>query len=273
MPPPDAAHQVDALFFAPHPDDAEIGAGGLILSLHAAGRTTAIIDLSEGEAASSGTVEIRYEEAERARQILGVAYRENLKLPDGGIEDVYDTRLLAAAAIRRYQPTIVVAPYFSADPPGRGIRHSDHYQTGLIASNAFNYAHLRQLPIDGEPWQATAIYYYMVPRTVAPTFVVDFTQYLDTYLAAIRAHHSQFGHMFDRPESMAEIFGQTPFELRGRFDGWQWSGGGFAQPFWSPDPLVVADVVGLAEQQVTLMQRMDQLRDAHRETADRTATG
>ena len=265
MPAADSAHKVDALFFAPHPDDAEIGAGGLILSLHAAGRSTAIVDLSEGEAASGGTVEIRYEEAERARQILGVAYRENLKLPDGGIQDDYDSRLLAAAAIRRYQPTIVVAPYFSADPPGRGIRHSDHWQTGLIASNAFNYAHLRQLPIDGEPWQATAIHYYMVPRTVDPTFVVDFTEHVDTYLAAIRAHRSQFGMVFDRRDSIEELYGQTTFELRGRHDGFLWTGGGFAQPFWAPDPLVVGDPVGIAERQVTHVQRMDALRAAHQQ--------
>lgn len=260
-----SAHKVDALFFAPHPDDAEIGAGGLILSLHASGRTTAIVDFCEGEAASGGTVEIRYQEAERARQILGVAYRENLKLPDGGIQDAYDTRLLAAAAIRRYQPTIIVAPYFAADPPGRGIRHSDHWQAGLIASNAFNYAHLRQLPIEDEPWQATAICYYMVPRTVEPTFVVDFTKHVDTYLAAIQAHQSQFDWVFERRAAIEELYGQTPFELHGRHNGHLWTGGGFAQPFWSPDPLVVNDPVALAEQQVTEAQRMDALRAAHQQ--------
>ena len=263
MPPVDPDRKVDALFFAPHPDDAEIGAGGLILTLHAAGRTTAIVDMSEGEAASGGSVEVRYQEAERARQILGVNYRENLRLPDAGIEDVYETRLLAAASIRRYRPTVVVAPYYRADPPGRGVRHSDHYKAGLIASNAFNYAHLQQLPIDGEPWQATAIYYYMVPPSVPPTFVIDLTEHFDVYLEAIKAHHSQFGMVFDHPTSIAEIYGQTPFELRSRFEGFLWTGGGFAQPFWSPDPLVVGDVVALAEQQVTQVQRLDQLRAAH----------
>ena len=44
-------YKVDVLVFGPHPDDAEIGVGGLLLSMHAAGRTSAIVDMTEGESA------------------------------------------------------------------------------------------------------------------------------------------------------------------------------------------------------------------------------
>ena len=40
---------VDILAFAPHPDDAEIGCGGLLRKLKDLGRTTGIIDMTSGD--------------------------------------------------------------------------------------------------------------------------------------------------------------------------------------------------------------------------------
>ena len=251
-------YKVDVLVFGPHPDDAEIGVGGLLLSMHAAGRTSAIVDMTEGESASTGTVDIRYSEAEEARKILGVKYRENLKLPDCGVEDNIDSRKLAAEMIRKYRPSVIISPFFRADPPGRGRTHADHYNTGMIVSNAYNYSHLKNLPLKGEPWQATSIFYYMLPLTITPTFVVDFTAFFDRYLSAIKAHKSQFGPWFDR---LSGEKGLHPFELRSAFMGINYSNGGYAQGFYSPNPLQISDPMVIIEGQVSLVQKVDTQRN------------
>ena len=55
---------LDLLVVSPHPDDAELGMGGTLARAHAEGRSTGIVDLTRGEAATKGTPE---ERAARAR--------------------------------------------------------------------------------------------------------------------------------------------------------------------------------------------------------------
>ncbi|MCE9551833.1 MAG: PIG-L family deacetylase, partial [Planctomycetes bacterium] len=40
---------LDVLVIAPHPDDAELGAAGIILKLKAEGRRVGVLDLTSGE--------------------------------------------------------------------------------------------------------------------------------------------------------------------------------------------------------------------------------
>ena len=41
--------ELDALVIAPHPDDAELGMGGAILKMLAAGKKVGVLDLTNGE--------------------------------------------------------------------------------------------------------------------------------------------------------------------------------------------------------------------------------
>ncbi len=72
-------NSIDVLAIAAHPDDVELWAGGTICSLTARGLTVGIIDLTQGELGSRGSVEERREEAAVAATIMGVRVRENLK--------------------------------------------------------------------------------------------------------------------------------------------------------------------------------------------------
>ena len=76
---------VDVLAFGPHPDDLEIGLGGTLAKHSALGHSVGLCDLTRGEMSSNGTPEERVKEADRAAQVLGAAWRENLALPDRGI--------------------------------------------------------------------------------------------------------------------------------------------------------------------------------------------
>src|SRR5262245_54253559 len=156
---------LDFLVFGPHPDDAEIGAGGMLRKMKALGHTTGIVDMTSGDM-GWGTPEIRLAECEQAARILQLDVRENLDLGDCRIEDTFANRCAVAAVIRRHRPQIVMSPYYQL-PIGRGLGHNDHYKTGQIVANAFNLAHLRKAPIDGDPHQARAIFYYFIPPGTA----------------------------------------------------------------------------------------------------------
>ena len=54
--------RIDALAFSPHPDDAEMGCGGLLLKLKDKGYRTGIIDLTRAELSSNGNLKTREEE-------------------------------------------------------------------------------------------------------------------------------------------------------------------------------------------------------------------
>ncbi|MBI5837443.1 MAG: bacillithiol biosynthesis deacetylase BshB1 [Candidatus Eisenbacteria bacterium] len=229
---------LDILVFGPHPDDAEIGAGGLLLRMKAEGRTTGIIDMTRGDM-GWGTPEERDKECEEAGRILGLDVRETLGLPDCRVEDDFETRCKVAQAIRRYRPQIVMAPYWEL-PPGRGLGHTDHMKTGLAVSHGFNFAHLRKMPVEGEPYQARALFYYFIPPGVRPTFVVDVTQWAEKWRAALECHRTQFAN----PEK-PQLHGIPTnfldwFEVFARQHGFA-VGARYAQAFLSVAPLKVND--------------------------------
>src|SRR5688572_20061131 len=96
---------VDLLAIFPHPDDAELTCGGTLLKSARQGYRVGILDLSVGEMASRGSVELRSEEASRAAAILRVSIRQNLRLPDSGLTNGPETRLAVARVIRELKPS------------------------------------------------------------------------------------------------------------------------------------------------------------------------
>ncbi len=89
------APSVDVLALAPHPDDIEIGCGGTLLLCADAGLRVGLVDLTRGEMGTRGSAELRAQEAELGRVRLGAAFRENLGLPDTGVDSRSREQLLA----------------------------------------------------------------------------------------------------------------------------------------------------------------------------------
>ena len=228
---------VDVLAFGPHPDDAEIGCGGLLLKLKSLGYRTGIVDVTSGDM-GWGTPEIRAEEGRRAGVRLQLDERECMDLGDCRVEDTFENRCKAAALIRRHRPELVLAPYYDL-PIGRGLGHNDHYKSGQIVANAFNLAHLAKAPIEGEPFQAKAIYFYFIPPGTRPTFIVDISEQASDWLAAIDEHQTQFYHP-DRPRPAHLPHPREAFESYARYWGWQ-IGAKYGQAFLSTSPLRVDD--------------------------------
>lgn len=125
-------HGCDLLVISPHTDDAEIGLGGAIALLTGRGRRVWAADLTRGELGSNATSDERWQEAEQASAILGLAGRIQLTLPDGFIDPLDREQAGAVAAvIRSLRPRwIVTAP--------DAVRHPDHVATpDLVARAAF----------------------------------------------------------------------------------------------------------------------------------------
>ena len=176
---------VDLLVFGPHPDDLEIGVGGSIARHAALGFSVGLCDLTAGEMGSNGTVEERLKESEAARQVLGAAWRENLRWPDRRIGKDPAHLEQAVAFIRRHRPRAVAAPYW-AD------RHPDHGAASMVLTEAVFNSGLRKYPADGEPWKVEWICYYFINDSVPPSFVVDVTEHYDRKRKALDCHSSQF---------------------------------------------------------------------------------
>lgn len=234
---------LDFLVFGPHPDDAEIGAGATLRKMKDLGHSTGIVDMTTGDM-GWGTPAERLEECEAAARILKLDVRENLDLGDCRIEDTFENRCRVAGAIRRHQPQIVMAPYYNL-PIGRGLGHNDHYKTGQIVANAYNLAHLRKAPVEGEPFQAKGMFYYFLPPGTPPTFIVDVSDHFDDWIAALDCHKSQFHNPGrPRPDSLPSL--RDVFESFARYWGWQ-IGVRYGQAFLATNPLKVGDPLGLVQ--------------------------
>jgi N-acetylglucosamine malate deacetylase 1 len=234
----EATQKLDVLCFGPHPDDSEIGAGGVLLKLAQRGYKCGVVDMTAGEMGSGGDVETRRAESLAAAQVLQLSARECMGLPDCGLEDKFEWRCAVAEVIRRYRPEVVLGPYYDL-PPGRGLGHNDHIKGGLLVAHGANFAHLRKLPAASEVWHPRAVYFYFLPPELNPTFVVDITGQFEDYIRAIMCHVSQFG----KPEQNLGI--RHFFESNAARWG-RWAGGRYAQAFYTPWPLAVNEVMSAA---------------------------
>ncbi|MDH5680558.1 MAG: PIG-L family deacetylase [Spirochaetota bacterium] len=181
---------IDILAISPHPDDAEIGCGGLLLLSKKQGRKTGILHMTLGEMGTGGTDEIRLEEMKNAAAMLELDFMEYAGFKDCQITDSFENRLTIARYIRQLKPKIVLLPYWDG-VPGRGIGHTDHLATGIMASHAVNFARLKKMPIDLEPHSVRQVLYYLFPRELKPTFIADISAVAPQWIKALKCHHSQ----------------------------------------------------------------------------------
>lgn len=179
--------QLDVLAIAAHPDDVELSAGGTLIKLAEMGYRTGILDMTRGEAGTRGTPEIRRSEAERAAELLGLAIRENLGLPDAHIWLNEESRVKLVRALRKLRPRVIFTQYWD-DP------HPDHAHTAQLVREAMHIAGLTKYDADfgQERWRPNCVAHFLLPRTVAPTFIVDISTQSQRKWEAINAHASQF---------------------------------------------------------------------------------
>lgn len=185
------SHKVDILVLAVHPDDAELGCSGTIAKHISLGKKIAIVDFTTGDLGTRGTPESRLLEAEDAGRIMGLRARENLNFRDGFFKNDEEHQLKLIAAIRKYQPDIVLANAIED-------RHPDHGRASELASEACFYSGLRMINttnehgVSQEAWRPKSVFKYIQDSYIEPDFVVDVSEFWHIKEAAIRAFKSQF---------------------------------------------------------------------------------
>jgi bacillithiol biosynthesis deacetylase BshB1 len=187
----DMSDRYDLISFGAHPDDVEVGSGGVLLKMAQAGFRTGIVYLTRGEMGSGGDPHIRAQEALDAAKIMQTDLLETLDLGDSRLVDTPDNRTLVAGLLRRYRPRIVLAPW-PRGGYGQRQSHADHLACGRIVMNARYYAGFRKLPVEGEPYQLPGLFFYFLPHDVSPSFVADISEQFEGWLSALKAHRSQF---------------------------------------------------------------------------------
>ena len=183
--------ELDILSIAAHRDDTELTCGGTIIKMVEAGYRAGVLDLTAGESGTRGNAVLREKEANRASKVMGLAHRENLYIPDAGVENLREYKLKIAQRIRALRPRTVILPYWEG-------RHPDHYTTGRIGYEACFLAGLPKIPLAGRPYRPHKIIYatQYVPA-VRPTFVVDISAQFEKKLKAILCYTSQFSPQKD----------------------------------------------------------------------------
>jgi len=232
--------QVDILAIAAHRDDVELTCGGTLVKATKLGRTVAIVDLTAGETGTRGSASLRGQEADAAAKILGVAARENLGLPDAGLVNTPDTRIIVARAIRRFRPTIVIAP------PLQG-RHPDHHTSAQLIRDACFIAGLAKVAPDIAPHRPKKVMHAIAYREdyIKPTFVVDISDAFETKMEAIRCYGSQF----DGALQAGELYptGEPLYDLI-RHQGAHYGSlirTRYGEPFYTTETMRVDDIAAL----------------------------
>jgi bacillithiol biosynthesis deacetylase BshB1 len=217
-----ALSPLDYLVIAPHPDDAELGAGGAILLLRSQGAGVGVLDLTDGEPTPHGSPEIRRRETEAATGVLGLSWRGNLGLPNRSLVADLEARRRLAVALRQLRPRFLLAPYWED-------AHPDHVAASALVDAARFWAKLTRTDMPGEPhYPERIIYYFSVHLRLhaRPSFVLDITPHMDAKMRAIACYHSQF--VEGRPTAPPTLLD----ELRDRARYWGWAiGAGYGEPF------------------------------------------
>jgi bacillithiol biosynthesis deacetylase BshB1 len=227
---------LDILVIAPHPDDAELGMGGAIAKFIAEGRRVGVLDLTSGEPTPHGSLDKRARETAAASEILGLAWRENLGLPNRSLETTLENRAKLAAVFRREKPRWLFAPYWID-------AHPDHVAATELVEAARFWSKLTKSDLPGDPHHPQRIFnYYCIHLKLAiqPAFVLDITDQWEKKLASVCAYESQF--ITGRPTKSPTFFEQ--FEAEAAYWG-KAIGVRYGEPFTSREPIGLRSLVDL----------------------------
>jgi len=153
-----------------HPDDVEIGCGGILLRHRAAGHAVSVLTLTGGE--QGGEAEQRAKESHAAAELLG-AQLFMLKLTDTTITEHGPTIAEISEIVAQVKPTTI----YTHTPRDVHQDHRNAHNATLVAA--------RQVP---------RIYAYQSPSSTVeyrPTRFVSVDDFIDGKLETIRAYGSQ----------------------------------------------------------------------------------
>lgn len=182
--------KVDILAIGVHPDDVELSCSGTLIKSINQGLKVGLCDLTQGELGTRGSAELRLQEAEASRKIMGASFRVNLKMADGFFQDNEENQRKIIEVIRACRPEIVLCNALED-------RHPDHGRSAQLEKVACFLAGLRRIETNwnGEPqeaWRPIKVLHYIQDYWMEPSFIVDVSDVWETKMETIKAFGSQF---------------------------------------------------------------------------------
>lgn len=233
--------ELDVLAVFAHPDDMELTVGGTLLKMKSLGYKTGALDVTQGDMGTRGTVEGRADEAKEAARILKLDTRENLELPDGHVWLTEETRTKLVRVLRRLKPKIILT--HQADDP-----HPDHNHIVQLVRESARLASMKNY--DGafglERANVPMVAHNVFSHRVAPSFIVDISDFLKEKMQAIAAHKSQFydPNSTELETRLTDKNFLTELENRSRYYG-SLIGVTAGEPFFVREALNIDDPVAL----------------------------
>jgi len=185
---------LNVMMIGAHPDDCEVGAGGLAILYARQGHRVKFVSMTNGDKghhqlASDSLAKRRFEESMEAARRIGISY-EVLNIPDGELLPTLENRHEVIRLIREWDADIVI----SHRP---NTYHPDHRYTGVLVQDA---AFLVTVPriVSGVPaLKANPLFLYFSdtfqqPTPFRPDIVIDVSAALEDMLRLLDAHESQF---------------------------------------------------------------------------------
>ena len=222
-----------------HPDDVELTCGATLLLLKQHGVKIGVMDCTRGEMGTRGNARLRLKESKNAAQVLGLNFRENLKLPDGDLSVNHSGLKKTVIQMRKWRPHLILAPY-SKD------RHPDHVACHALVKKAAWVSGLQKFETGQPPHRPPHVWYYTGRTHLVPAFIIDVSQTFAQSLKAIQCYQSQL-YQSGQKTDLTNI-GRKDFldewEARARYWG-SLIQTSYGQAFMTDHPLGIKDPLSL----------------------------
>jgi len=197
---------IRVIAFGAHPDDCDLGAGGLAAKYAARGDKVKFVSLTNGDAGhqSMGGEKLakrRRAEAQEAGRRIGIEY-EVLDNHDGKLLPNVDVREQVIREIRQWKADIVIAPR-------PNDYHPDHRYTGVLVEDASYMVIVPDLVTDTPPLKRNPVFLYYSDRFTRPQpfradIVVSIDDVFEKKINMLDAHVSQFYEWLPWTEGQSE---------------------------------------------------------------------
>lgn len=210
----DLKKPLNIIVFGAHPDDCDLGAGGIASIYSSMGHKVKFVSLTNGDKGhqdiGGGELAIRrYKEAQEAARRWGIQY-DVLDNHDGELFPTLENRLAVIRKIREWNADVVIAPRTND-------YHPDHRNTGVIVQDAAYLVIVPNILSSVPPLTKNPVFLYFRdrfqrPNPFRPDIAIDITETLAKKVDGLDAHVSQFyewlpwtnGDLANVPKDVAE---------------------------------------------------------------------
>src|SRR5216117_626455 len=207
---------VRVIAFGAHPDDCDLGAGGLAAKYAAHGDKVKFVSITNGDAghqsmSGEALAKRRRAEAMEAGRRIGIEY-EVLDNHDGKLQATLEVREQVIREIRQWKADVVIAPR-------PNDYHPDHRYTGVLVQDASYMVIVPNLVTASLPLARNPLFLYYSDRFTRPQpfradIVVSIDDVFDKKVNMLDAHVSQFYEVLAYVSGKMEQVPKDPAERK-----------------------------------------------------------